>query len=390
MKVLRTISRIIVGLVFIFSGFVKAVDPLGSMYKFNDYFAAFHMEWLVPASLVFGVLLCAFEFTLGFAFLFNAKMKIVSWFMLFFMTFFFILTFILALTNPVTDCGCFGDAIVITNWQTFYKNIVLMVLVLIVFFGRKKMKSKYSKGFENSIIGIGLAIVLWVSIYSYRHLPLLDFMPWKVGAIISEKVVPTQEIAEVYLVYKNIQTGEKYEYTAKNLPYQDTVLWKKLEFVEQKKKVIQEYKEAPIHDFIIDDENKEEHNAELINNPKFQFLLVSYDLSKTDKEAFKQMNKFYDNCVKDSIGFAVLCGSDFESIKKFKKAINANYEFFGVDQTSLKSVVRSNPGLVLLKNGIVVDKWHYNDFPEYSDFQEESDRYKRLAIDVKFNNKATK
>jgi uncharacterized membrane protein YphA (DoxX/SURF4 family) len=383
MKVLRTISRIIVGLVFIFSGFVKAVDPLGFTYKLTDYFAAFHIPWLTPAALFLSILLFAFEFTLGFSFLFNAKVKIASWLMLLFMTFFLILTFVLALTNPVSDCGCFGDAIVLTNWETFYKNLILMIPVLIVFIGRNKMKTRYSKGFERSVIGIGIAIILWVSIYSYRHLPLIDFMPWKVGTVISAKVIPTPEIAEVYLVYKNKETGEKYEYTAKNLPYKDTTFFNKLEFVDQKKKIIQEYKEAPIHDFIIDDSNKVEHNAEIINNPKFQFLLVSYDLSKTDKDAFKLMNKFYDNCLRDSVGFAVLCGSDSESIKGFRKEIHANYEFFGVDQTALKSVVRSNPGLVLLKEGVVVDKWHYNDFPEYSDFQKKSEKYIRLVNDIK-------
>lgn len=383
MKVLRTISRIIVGLVFIFSGFVKAVDPMGFMFKLNDYFEAFGIGWLAPASLVLGIILFAFEFTLGFSFLFNAKIKFTSWLMMLFMLFFLILTFVLALTNPVSDCGCFGDAIILTNWETFYKNIFLMILVLIVFIGRKKMKSRYSKGFENSVIGIGIAIILWVSIYSYRHLPLIDFMPWKVGTVISQKVVPTPEIAEVYLVYKNKETGEKLEYTAKNLPYKDTVLFKKLEFVDQKKKIIQEYKEAPIHDFMIDDENKQTHNAEIIGNPKFQFLLVSYDLAKTDKDAFKQMNKFYDNCLRDSVGFVALCGSDMETIKKFKNDISAKYEFYGVDATALKSVVRANPGLVLLKEGVVVAKWHYNDFPEYSDFLEKSNKYIRFVNDKK-------
>ena len=225
MKVLRTISRIIVGLVFIFSGFVKAVDPLGFTYKLTDYFAAFHIAWLTPAALFLSILLFAFEFTLGFAFLFHAKIKVMSWLMLFFMSFFLILTFILALTNPVTDCGCFGDAIIISNWQTFYKNVILIILVLVVFLGRNKMKSRYSKGFERSVIGIGLVIILWVSIYSYRHLPLIDFMPWKVGNQISTDVVATPEVAEVFLVYKNNVDGKIYEYTARTLPYKDTALF---------------------------------------------------------------------------------------------------------------------------------------------------------------------
>jgi len=374
------IARVLLGLVFIFSGFVKAVDPLGSMYKFQDYFQAFGMEWLIPIALFLGFALFCIEFILGFSFVFNIKLKFFSWIMLLFMTFFTILTIVLAIKNPVSDCGCFGDALILTNWETFFKNIALMIFALIVFFARNKIKNRYPNVTQYGVLLIGFAIVLWISVYSYRHLPLKDFMPWKIGNKISEKVVDTPEIADITLVYKNKETGEMLEYTSKTLPWQDTAFFKKLEFIDQKKKVIQEYKPAPIHDFMVDDINKVNHNAEIIGNPNYQFLLVSHDITEAEKSVFLLLNVFYEQCLKDTIGFAALCGSDFISIDKFRDDVKAAYEFYTVDETALKSVVRSNPGLVLLKNGVVLDKWAWRDFPNYKEFKEYMPKYeKQLA-----------
>jgi len=375
-----TVARVLLGLVFIFSGFVKAVDPMGSMYKFHDYFQAFGMEWMIPVSLYLGFVLFCLEFILGFSFLFNIKMKFFSWIMLLFMTFFFILTFVLAIKNPVSDCGCFGDAIILTNWETFYKNIGLMIFALIALAGSKKIKNRYPNVTQYGIVFIGLAIILWVSVYSYRHLPMLDFMPWKIGNRISEKVVDTPEIADISLVYKHKVTGEIKKWTSKTLPYQDTAYFKQFEFVDQEKKIIQEYKPAPIHDFMVDDVNKANHNAEIIGNPGYQFLLVSHDITKAEKSVFPLLNVFYEQCLKDTIGFAALCGSDFQTIDYFRHDVKADYEFYTVDETALKSVVRSNPGLVLLKNGVVIDKWAWRDFPNYKEFMEYMPKYeKQLA-----------
>jgi len=337
----------------------------------------------VPAALTFGMILFIIEFFLGVTFLFNIKIKQVSWLMLLFMVFFFILTLVLAITDAVTDCGCFGDAIVLTNWQTFFKNIVLIILVLIVFFNRKKFVNKTNPIVQGLIVAIGLAFILWVSIYSIRHLPLVDFMPWNKGSVIAKQVVPQQEIAEIFLVYKNKETGQVMEYTTKTLPYKDTVLWKKLEFVDQKKKVIQPFKEAPIHDFSIDDENKISHNAEFIANPSWQFLLVSYDLDGTRKDCFDRINAFAEQCTKDSISFIGLTGSDWTRIDYFRHDVMAKFNYYSVDGTALKSVVRSNPGLVLLKDGVVLDKWAWRDIPTYAKFKEQQSEYCLSLNDIK-------
>lgn len=367
MRTLRIISRTIVGLTFIFSGFVKGVDPLGSTYKFQEYFEVWGMNWMHNLALPLAIILCAVEFTLGVMLLFGVKPKLSTWLVLIMMTFFTGLTLYSAFNNPVSDCGCFGDAVKLTNWQTFYKNIVLMVFVLFLVFTLKKSKSAFGARGEYSTIVLGAGIIVFVSIYSLRHLPIIDFLPWKKGVKISEQVLPTPEVADVYLVYKNIKTGEKVEYTANTLPWQDTVLMANLEFVEQKKKVIQPFKEAPIHDFIISDQDGNIITDQVMGYQGTQFFLVAYDLNTTNKKAFKRINKFAETAEKDSIPFMALTGSIPEVVDAFRHELQTMYPFYTVDETALKSVVRASPGLVLLNKGVVIMKWHYNDFPEYSD-----------------------
>jgi len=257
-----------------------------------------------------------------------------------------------------------------------------MIFALIIFAARKKAKNRYPVITQYGVLFIGFAIIIWVSVFSYRHLPLIDFMPWKIGNKISEKVVDTPEIADIKLVYKNKETGEIYKYTSKTLPWQDTTFFKKLEFVDQEKTIVQEFKPAPIHDFMLDDINKVNHNAEIISNPGYQFILISHDINKAEKSVFPVLNVFYEQCMKDTIGFAALCGSDFQTIDNFKNEVKARYEFYTVDETALKSVVRSNPGLVLLKNGVVLDKWAWRDIPSFKEFSEKLPKYEKMLEKV--------
>src|SRR5690554_446971 len=186
MKVIQHFARIIVGLIFIFSGFVKGIDPWGSAYKFSDYFLAMNLDWLQWAAFPLGVLLSLAEFTIGAALLFNTFIRFFSWLALLFMLFFTGLTFWIALKNPVTDCGCFGDAWVLTNWETFYKNVILLILSSFLFFNRNNVKQM--SGFKTGIFLFALTITAYIStvIYSYRHLPIIDFRPFKTGTDIRE------------------------------------------------------------------------------------------------------------------------------------------------------------------------------------------------------------
>ncbi|MDR2652447.1 MAG: DoxX family protein, partial [Prevotellaceae bacterium] len=187
--ILRTLTRIAIGLLFIFSGYVKAIDPIGSEIKFGEYFEAFGMSALEPGALFFGILLATVELITGLCFLFGLRMKLAALGAILFMTFMTILTLVLAITNAVQDCGCFGDAIKLTNWQTFYKNLIIMPFVIYAFIERKK----YRQIFENKIewiIAISLLIAsTGISIYTYRHLPFIDFMAYKAGVNIPEGMI---------------------------------------------------------------------------------------------------------------------------------------------------------------------------------------------------------
>ena len=190
MKIFRIISRIIIGLVFIFSGVVKAIDPLGSAYKFHDYFQAFNLGFLDSLSLPLAILLCTAEFIAGFSVLTGLRQKTGIWMVMILMVIFTPLTLILALTNPVSDCGCFGDAIHLTNWQTFWKNIVLISFAIILFINRKQIKNIFSTCYRMDQSQLS-SIVLFIlfSMYNLRYLPVIDFLPYKTGVKIADKMV---------------------------------------------------------------------------------------------------------------------------------------------------------------------------------------------------------
>ena len=371
MKTLRIISRTILGLTFMFSGFVKGVDPLGFSYKLLEYFEAYHMQWLNSLVIFLVLTLFVIEFTIGVMLVFGVKPKLSSWLAFLMMFFFTGLTLLSAINNPVSDCGCFGDAIKLTNWQTFYKNVVLIIFALVLIFTNKYARPAFTGKIEIIVTALGAGTILFVSIYSLRHLPLIDFLPWKVGNKISEQVVAIPEKSEPTLIYKDKVTGKRDTFTSKTLPWKDSVKMSKLEFVDQgPKKIIQEFKEAPIHDFVINDLDGNILNDKIVANPGFQFILVSYDLNKTQKKAYATINKFVEGCDKDTISFVGLTGSIPETIDSFRHEVQAMFPFYNVDETALKSMIRSNPGLLLLKNGKVIAKWAWRDIPEYSKVKE--------------------
>ncbi|MFW6224452.1 MAG: BT_3928 family protein [Bacteroidota bacterium] len=363
MKIIRNISRILLGLVFIFSGFVKGVDPLGFTYKIIDYLEAFHMEWLEPAALSLAVLAIALEFVIGFALVLNARIKLAAWGNLLFMVFFTILTFYLALTNPVTDCGCFGDAIIMTNWETFFKNLILLALSIIVFSSRHKFKPPWKPWVQNILVITGFLILFGISFYSYHHLPILDFRAWKKGADMAGEVPPPT----VYLIYENKETGEQKAWLTEDLPYDEPGFMEKWEFVDQR--VI----EPDVPETTLRVENEEGVNVseQIFDVKGYNFILIAHDLQKADQESMIDMDDFYDNCLKDDIAFSALTGSLYTKSDQYKQENNLDYPFYLADDIALKTVIRSNPGLLLLKDGVIIEKWHHNDFPEYRQFKTE-------------------
>jgi uncharacterized membrane protein YphA (DoxX/SURF4 family) len=363
MKWIANISRILIGLVFVFSSFVKGVDPLGTAYRLEDYFIAFHCSFFIPFALFFSILLCTLEFAAGIMLLFNLRMKIASWLLLLMMVFFTLLTLNDALFNPVPDCGCFGDAIKLTNWQTFYKNLVLLPLAGFVFIYRKQFKPFTRNGNQTLLAGLFIASFAGFSWYCYSHLPALDFTEWKIG----HKLYPDNpKPVKFFLSYKNKATGEVKEYPSPNYPFNDSIWMSQWEFVSQRVEDPNFYYGKSL---IISDTSGNVVTQNIIRNPDYQLIVNSYDLSKADREAFVKLNDFCAKAYADNVATAVLVSASPSDISRFAKENKLQLDFYTTDDIVLKSIVRSNPGLLLLKEGVILKKWHRNDLPEYEEFK---------------------
>jgi len=367
MKFARIFARIIVGLVFIYSGFVKGIDPLGSTYKFSDYFVAFGAPWMQSIAFVLAVILCIIEFTIGMALVLGLKMKITSWITSIFMVFFTILTLILAIFNPVTDCGCFGDALILTNWQTFYKNLIILVPTLFVFIKRNDFQQYVSSKAEWLLVAVSAIVLLSFALFSYNNLPFFDFRPYKIGTHIQSGMeipddAPHDEYKTLLYYEKN---GEVKEFSMENYPWDDST-WT---FVETKNILIKEGYIPPIHDFVIETLDGTDITESILNNESYTFLLIGNNLPKSSTKRQNQINELAFYALDKGYDFYCLTASIEENIEEFRVKSNAPYEFCNTDEITLKTIIRSNPGLVLIKDGVIINKWHYNNIPQ-SDFIE--------------------
>ncbi len=280
------------------------------------------------------------------------------------MAIFTIVTLNDALYSPVPDCGCFGDALIITNWQTFYKNLIINALLLIVFLSRNKIPKWFSIKTEWSILFVAVIGFVLFEVYNIRHLPVMDFRNWKIGnKMVNENPLPMK----YYLTYRNTKTGEEKEYVSPDYPYNDSVWLTQWEFVSQR--VVDP--NPRMHDLRIEDETGNDYTADYIENPDFQFLLVVYDISGSKSKKNDLIRDFSSKCYEQGISFIALTSSLPEEVEKYKLENEFDFEIYYADDITLMVMVRSNPGLVLLKDGVVLDKWHMNDFPQYSEFKEE-------------------
>jgi uncharacterized membrane protein YphA (DoxX/SURF4 family) len=364
MKTLRTIFRIIVGVVFVYSGFVKGIDPLGFGYRMDDYFIVFNIPWFIPFSLYLTIFLCTLEFLLGISLLFNLWIRKMAWILLPMMLFFTILTFFDAVYNLVPDCGCFGDALKLTNLQTFLKNIVLMVFVIPIFIWRNKFRSLLSSRGESAILLISVIAFSSLSIQCYRHLPVIDFMAWKVGNRINKtETLPVT----FYVTYKNKLTGEEKEYVSPNYPWNDSVWLANWIFKSQR--VVDPNKNQGLA-LRLEDLYGNDFTSTVMDNKDYQFILVAYDLNKADRKGFHKILPFYKQAAKNGYSFICLTNSLPGEIRKFRMENGTAFDFYISDDVILKTMVRSNPGLILLKDGIVLAKWGFRDFLSYEEVKE--------------------
>lgn len=375
-KIIIFLSRIIFAAVLIFSGFVKAVDPLGSAYKFQDFFAAFGVEWLFPAALPLAIFLSTLEFAVGFAFLFCLNMRLFAPIGLILMAVFTPATVYIALTNPVPHCGCFGDAIVISNHATASKNLALLIASVIVFFNRDRLRSPWSHKTDGLLIFSAISLIVAISFYGLRYLPIIDFRPWKVGNNIAEMIeAPPSSSGRIYLVFENRSTGETRQYPADNYPWDDpewNELWK---YKARKENNLQSAFDSPLGNFRIVDESGRDITGSILSDPGYLYLVVAYDLNTTNRRAFDtKITPLAEKIEKDGHSLVVLTAAISNDIKAFKNRHNAGYPFYQSDERELKTIVRANPGLVLMKNGIVIAKWAHLEIPGYAEIRK---RHKR-------------
>lgn len=357
-----TASRVLMGLLFIFSGFVKGVDPVGFHYKIEDYFIAFGTEWAKPFTMILSVVLNATEFILGVLLLFNVCGRITLWLVMAMMTFFTALTLNDAINNPVPDCGCFGDAIKLTNWQTFYKNITIDSLLLLVFLSRKRIRSWFSLAAEWIISVAAIACFLAFEVYNIRHLPVIDFSDWKAG---QNMISPAKQPFKYYLLFRNKGTGEEKEYLSPDYPFNDSLWLSQWEFISQRV----EDPNPRMHNIVILDENMSDYTQSVIENPEFQFILISSDVSLTNQKGMDRGVKLWNECKNRQIDFILLSASLPDEIDQFRKVSGFDGDAYSADDTELKTMIRSNPGLILMKNGTILAKWHYNDFPSWDELK---------------------
>ena len=364
MKYIRFLSRLIVGVVFIFSGFVKAVDPLGSAYKFADYFTAFKLGFLEFLTLPMGIFLSAFELVLGIVLILGYRRRTMFVVLLWFMSFFTLLTLILALFNPVSDCGCFGDALILSNWETFFKNLVLMVFVLILYFSRNKESAGPSAIKEWLVVGSLFVLASLFSFWNYRHLPLIDFRPYDVGTLISEEMeipegMPVDEYVTT-LIYKNRESGKEVAFTMEDYP-KDTLQW---EFVTSESKLLKRGYEPPIHDFAIMDEFGYDLVDEILSDEGYSLLLISYDLKNADEAALIKAKEWSQlEIFASDFSFYAVSATTTAEVESISEQLDLGYPFLAGDEIMLKTIVRSNPGFMLLRNGAILGKWAFRDFP---------------------------
>lgn len=369
-----SVVRTLLAVTFLFSGFVKSVDPLGTVYKVEDYLTAMGLGGLVSIAGTLAVLLIVAEWILGWMMLFNVQTKWTSWGALLFMLIMTPLTLWIAITGAVHDCGCFGDALVLTNWQTFWKNVVLLSLVLILLYCKKGIPQLFSWWAELGIVMIGLGITAGIMGYSYTHLPIIDFRPYKVGNNIME-LTEDGVAPKIDVFYTFEKEGESKEFLYKDRPdLNGDGTWT---FKFQETRVLQEGKEPTINDFRLesifwdsdsDDESQvpkryiyleDDLTYDILESEYPVTLIVMYDLSKRDRKQAARAVQLYKD-IKEQGGICFfLTGSGEEDLFAFAEETGIDINtgsYLYMDATPIKTIVRANPGVVVLQNGVVKEK----------------------------------
>lgn len=359
MNIIKEFARYVVGALFIFSGIIKVNDPAGTAIKLEEYFEVFaydiapFFEWFVPAALFLAVFLSVLEVVLGVALIIGYRMKLTAWTLLLMIVFFTFLTFYSAYFNKVTDCGCFGDAIKLTPWQSFYKDIILLILIVVIFLKKEDFKSFFSPIFREIKVGGTAVFMTVISIYAIMHLPFIDFRAYKVGGHIPTLMKASEPLRFEYTVEKN---GE--EYTFETYPSEPG-------YTYISSKPLNAWAQPKITDLSVFNDDGD-FTDELLTGTKLCIIIHDVDKAST-KKIDRLRNLTYQNPNFDTW---MLTSSSSVSFEEFRHKNQLGAPYFFADATVLKTIVRSNPGIWLIKEGTVVAKWHYNDTPLSDEVEE--------------------
>ena len=360
------VCRFVLAATFIFSGYVKAIDPLGTLYKLKDYAAAMSLNGLLPDWALVGVAIAlgALEFALGVFMLFAVRRHVVSRITLAFMTAMTVLTLWIFVADPVKDCGCFGDALKLTNGETLLKNIVLSACAALVAWRPVDMARFISRSNQWIVRYYTVAYIVITSVYCLYTLPIFDFRPYHVGMNIKQGMeIPEgaeqPEFESTFLLRKN---GETREFTLDNYP--DST-W---EYVDTRTVQTKKGYEPPIHDFALTScDTGEDITEQVLTKKGYTFLLVSPRLAVADDSNFGDIDQIYEYAEENGIDFYCVTASANGEIERWRDLTGAEYQFCNADETTLKTMIRSNPGLMLLKDGTIIGKWSHNALPQTDD-----------------------
>ena len=362
LKMTVNLCRIIVALTFIFSGFVKAIDPIGLQYKLQDYLGAIGIPGFLPdwMLLIMAVLLAAVEFCMGIFLLFAIQRRLISKLIVVFMSIMTLITVWLVVANPVKDCGCFGDALHLTNTETLVKNIILLGCSIVIMQRPLAMFRFISESNQWIVINYTIVFIFVSSGLSLYYLPLFDFRPYRIGTNIPRGMeIPKdaeQPLFETTFIME--KGGQRKEFTLNDYP--DST-WK---FIDSKTVQVKEGYIPPIHDFsIADRKTGKDLTDSVLRHKGYTFLLIAPYLERADDSNFGDIDQLYEYAQTYNIPFYCLTASTAKAIQRWRDITGAEYPFCITDETTLKTIVRSNPGLLLLKDGTIINKWSHNQLP---------------------------
>ncbi len=348
-----TVCRLLVGALFIFSSFTKGVDPLGTKYKMLDYLAVYGMTWLNDFALILAMLMILAEFIVGICLITKVFPRLAVLGATLLMMFFTATTLFDALYDLVPDCGCFGTAIKMSNWQTFYKNLVIDAVLIPLIINNKKLENKMSGGTQFAIGCVYALAFLGFEVYNFRHLPVVDFMNWKVGKQLN---VETSGDADIYLIYRNKATGETQEFLSPNYPWNDSVWMSEWEFVDQRTEGGSNFL-----GFSALDESGNDVTESILTTEKL-LMFTSHDLADVSEKQWAKVKEVTETAEKQGYIVIWVVANEPEFVEQLREQYDFLYEVYYADELEIKPIVRSNPGLVWLDNGLVKNKWSVADF----------------------------